>query len=191
MLVLESWALVMLRQGKVFAQATGPTQGAIGSKDREHDCPDRLPDVALRTCRPQPALEKPWLQPRIQRRPSCTCTQTRFRAAAAAASSIQERRSPGRPRRLDAGKLRWNEPLPLTKEVGRRARWMASRPCTPFPLEAATERIRVSDNSATNLLIKRLGASSPSTPAFRPWAWAPRLVNNWLPDWREPTPPAP
>jgi beta-lactamase class A len=57
---------------------------------------------------------------------------------------------------LDRGQLRWNEPLPLTKEVlGGGAGWMANKPMgTRFPFfEAATEMIRVSDNTATNLLI--------------------------------------
>ncbi|MCX5947536.1 MAG: serine hydrolase, partial [Cyanobacteria bacterium] len=59
---------------------------------------------------------------------------------------------------FDSGKLRWNEPLQLTKEVmGGGAGWMGAKPLgTKFPFyEAATEMIRVSDNSATNLLIKR------------------------------------
>ena len=61
---------------------------------------------------------------------------------------------------LDRGQLRWNEPLRLTKEVlGGGAGWMANKPMgTQFPLfEAANEMIRVSDNTATNLLIRRLG----------------------------------
>jgi beta-lactamase class A len=61
---------------------------------------------------------------------------------------------------LDKGKLRWNQPLQLTKElVGGGAGWMGSKPIgTRFPLyEAATEMIRVSDNSATNLVIQQLG----------------------------------
>ena len=48
----------------------------------------------------------------------------------------------------------------LTKElVGGGAGWMASRPLgSRFPVRvAATEMIRVSDNSATNLLIERVG----------------------------------
>ena len=73
---------------------------------------------------------------------------------------------------LDRGKVRWNEPLPLTKDVmGEGAGWMANKPLgTRFPFfEAATEMIRVSDNSATNLLIKRLGGlESVNTPGLFP-----------------------
>ncbi len=86
---------------------------------------------------------------------------------------------------LDAGKLRWNEPLPLTKEVvGAGAGWMASRPIgTRFPFyEAATEMIRVSDNSATNLLIKRLGGKQATNAHFQALGLPATVLNNWLPD---------
>jgi beta-lactamase class A len=86
---------------------------------------------------------------------------------------------------LDAGKLRWNEPLPLTKEVmGGGAGWMASRPLgTRFPFyEAATEMIRVSDNSATNLLIKRLGGKAATNAHFQALGLPATVINNWLPD---------
>ena len=86
---------------------------------------------------------------------------------------------------LDAGKLRWNEPLQLTKElVGGGAGWMASKPMgSRFPFfEAATEMIRVSDNSATNLLIKRLGGKTELNGRFQAMGLAATVVNNWLPD---------
>ncbi|MEB3184604.1 MAG: serine hydrolase, partial [Cyanobacteriota bacterium] len=86
---------------------------------------------------------------------------------------------------LDAGKLRWNEPLQLTKElVGGGAGWMASKPLgSRFPFfEAATEMIRVSDNSATNLLIKRLGGKTELNGRFQAMGLAATVVNNWLPD---------
>ena len=86
---------------------------------------------------------------------------------------------------LDAGKLRWNEPLTLSKEVvGGGAGWMASKPVgTRFPFwEAATEMIRVSDNSATNLLIKRLGGKTALNARFQAMGLTATVVNNWLPD---------
>lgn len=86
---------------------------------------------------------------------------------------------------LDAGKLRWNEPLTLTKEVvGEGAGWMANKPVgTRFPFfEAATEMIRVSDNSATNLLIKRLGGKQVINGRFRALGLTATEVKNWLPD---------
>ncbi|MFM7393485.1 MAG: serine hydrolase [Cyanobium sp.] len=86
---------------------------------------------------------------------------------------------------LDRGKLRWNEPLPLTKEVqGSGAGWMANKPLgTRFPFfEAATEMIRVSDNSATNLLIKRLGGRQALNARFQSLGLPATVINNWLPD---------
>jgi beta-lactamase class A len=86
---------------------------------------------------------------------------------------------------LDAGKLRWNERLPLTKEVmGGGAGWMGNKPLgTRFPFfEAATEMIRVSDNSATNLLIKRLGGKTSLNRRFQTLGLPATVVKNWLPD---------
>lgn len=86
---------------------------------------------------------------------------------------------------VDTGKLRWNEPLRLTREVvGGGAGWMANKPVgTRFPFfEAATEMIRVSDNSATNLLIKRLGGREKLNERFQTLGLSATVVNNWLPD---------
>jgi len=85
----------------------------------------------------------------------------------------------------DAGQLRWSEPLAMTKEVvGGGAGWMASRPMgTRFPVfEAATEMIRVSDNTATNLLIKRLGGKQALNQDFAALGLPATVINNWLPD---------
>ena len=86
---------------------------------------------------------------------------------------------------LDHGLLRWNEPLTLTKEVvGGGAGWMGGSPLgTRFPVyEAAAEMIRVSDNTATNLLIKRLGGKAKVDSRFRSLGLPATKVNNWLPD---------
>ncbi|MEY4839210.1 MAG: hypothetical protein RLZZ374_118 [Cyanobacteriota bacterium] len=86
---------------------------------------------------------------------------------------------------LDQGLLRWNEPLTLTKElVGAGSGWMGGSPLgTRFPVhEAASEMIRVSDNTATNLLIKRLGGKAKVDARFRSLGLPATKVNNWLPD---------
>jgi len=61
---------------------------------------------------------------------------------------------------------------------------MANKPVgTRFPFwEAATEMIRVSDNSATNLLIKRLGGKTILNARFQAMGLTSTVVNNWLPD---------
>ncbi len=86
---------------------------------------------------------------------------------------------------LDRGDLQWNEPLILTKElVGGGAGWMASRPIgSRFPTyEVATEMIRVSDNSATNLMIARAGGQQAINERFQELDLPATVVNNWLPD---------
>ncbi len=86
---------------------------------------------------------------------------------------------------LDQGLLRWNESLTMTKEVvGGGAGWMGGSPLgTRFPVhEAAAEMIRVSDNTATNLLIKRLGGKAKLNARFRSLGLPATKVNNWLPD---------
>ncbi|MEC8442460.1 MAG: serine hydrolase [Cyanobacteriota bacterium] len=87
--------------------------------------------------------------------------------------------------RIDEGDLHWNEPLMLTKKlVGGGAGWMASRPLgSRFPTyEVATEMIRVSDNSATNLLIERVGGKEAINATFQDLGLTATVVNNWLPD---------
>ena len=86
---------------------------------------------------------------------------------------------------VDSGDLQWNEPLTLTKElIGGGAGWMASKPVgSRFPtFEVATEMIRVSDNSATNLLIERVGGQAAINARFQALGLPATEVNNWLPD---------
>ncbi len=86
---------------------------------------------------------------------------------------------------LDSGSLRWNEPLTLTKPVvGGGAGWMATKPLgTRFPThEVATEMIRISDNTATNLLIERAGGKKVINTRFNALGLSATEVNNWLPD---------
>jgi beta-lactamase class A len=86
---------------------------------------------------------------------------------------------------LDAGNLSWNEPLTLSKTtVGGGAGWMASKPLgSRFPThEVATEMIRVSDNTATNLLIERVGGKKLLNERFNALGLSATVVNNWLPD---------
>ena len=86
---------------------------------------------------------------------------------------------------FDAGKLDWNAPLTLSQEViGGGAGWMGARPKgTRFPLYlAATEMIRVSDNTATNLLIKCLGGKEALNARFAQLGLTNTVLRNWLPD---------
>ena len=87
--------------------------------------------------------------------------------------------------RLDAGDLHWNEPLTMTKPlVGGGAGWMANKPVgTRFPTyEVATEMIRISDNTATNLMIERAGGKEAVNTRFNTLGLSATKINNWLPD---------
>lgn len=86
---------------------------------------------------------------------------------------------------IDSGQLRWNEPIQLTTElVGGGAGWMGGKPIgSRFPThEVATEMIRVSDNTATNLLIARAGGKDVLNSRFNALGLSSTVVNNWLPD---------
>ena len=86
---------------------------------------------------------------------------------------------------LDQAKLSLNEALKLNKTVvGGGAGWMGSQPLgSQFSVfEVATEMIRVSDNTATNLLIQRLGGKDSLNSRFLELGLEGTVINNWLPD---------
>ncbi len=83
------------------------------------------------------------------------------------------------------GELRWDETLQLQPHlVGGGSGWMgAEPPGRRFPLYmAAREMITVSDNTATNLLIERLGGMEAVNRRFLALRLQGTRVNNWLPD---------
>ncbi len=86
---------------------------------------------------------------------------------------------------LDGGEILWDEELPLTEDtIGSGAGWMAYQKVgEKFPVfEVATEMIRVSDNTATNLLIKRLGGISKVNQKFKEIGLKNTQIKNYLPD---------
>ncbi len=86
---------------------------------------------------------------------------------------------------VEQGKIKWNELLELTNDVvAGGAGWMALKPLgTVFPVhDVATEMIRVSDNTATNLLIKRVGGNKFINERFNSLGLKSTRINNWLPD---------
>ncbi|WP_320668065.1 serine hydrolase [Prochlorococcus sp. MIT 1307] len=86
---------------------------------------------------------------------------------------------------IDKGQLNWNEKLELNKSVlGSGAGWMAYQPLGKFfPIhEVATEMIRVSDNTATNLLIQRIGGIQILNQQFNELGLYSTEVKNLLPD---------
>ncbi len=87
--------------------------------------------------------------------------------------------------KIDSGALKWDERLKLTKDViGGGAGWMAYQPLgKSFPThEVSTEMIRVSDNTATNILIKRIGGINFLNQRFKALGLEATKINNQLPD---------
>ncbi len=86
---------------------------------------------------------------------------------------------------LDRGEIFWNESLTLTEDtVGSGSGWMAYQEIgEKFPIfEIASEMIRVSDNTATNLLIKRMGGISQVNKKFNEIGLKNTQIKNYLPD---------
>ena len=82
---------------------------------------------------------------------------------------------------LDQAKLSLNGALKLNKAVvGGGAGWMGSQPLgSQFSVfEVATEMIRVSDNTATNLLIQRLGGKDSLNSRFLELGLEGTVINN-------------
>ena len=86
---------------------------------------------------------------------------------------------------LDRGEISWNEKLILTKDaIGSGSGWMAYQEIgEKFPVfEVASEMIRVSDNTATNLLIKRIGGINIVNQKIKDIGLKNTQINNFLPD---------
>ncbi len=86
---------------------------------------------------------------------------------------------------IEKEEIFWNEKLFLTEDtIGSGSGWMAYQEIgKDFPVfEVATEMIRVSDNTATNLLIKRLGGINIINKKFKEIGLKNTQINNYLPD---------
>ena len=86
---------------------------------------------------------------------------------------------------LERGEILWNEKLILSEDtIGSGSGWMAYQEIGEgFPVyEVASEMIRVSDNTATNLLIKRLGGINIVNQKFKEIGLKNTQINNYLPD---------
>ena len=86
---------------------------------------------------------------------------------------------------LDKKEIFWNEELILTEDtIASGSGWMAYQKIGDvFPVfEVASEMIRVSDNTATNLLIKRLGGINVINQKFKEIGLKNTEIKNYLPD---------
>ncbi|UZQ55524.1 class A beta-lactamase-related serine hydrolase [Trichothermofontia sichuanensis B231] len=86
---------------------------------------------------------------------------------------------------VDAGKIRLDEELPLTEDVV--AEGSGDLQYQPIgskfsALETATLMIVISDNTATNMLIKRLGGKEALNQRFQSWGLSHTVINSPLAD---------
>lgn len=88
---------------------------------------------------------------------------------------------------VDAGKIRLDETLTLQQEMvaGGSGEMQYKRVGTEFTaLEVATKMMTVSDNTATNMLITRLGGIEVLNQRFQSWGLTSTAIRNLLPDLR-------
>jgi len=86
---------------------------------------------------------------------------------------------------VDAGKIKLDEPLDITEDVkvGEAGDFQFLPIGTKISaLETATQMIVISDNTATNMIIKRLGGIATLTQRFKSWGLNNIVLNNQLPD---------
>jgi len=86
---------------------------------------------------------------------------------------------------VDAGKIKLNEKLPMGKDViasgsGDMQYQQGQKSFTA--LETVTKMIAISDNTATNMLIKRMGGKAVLDQRFQAWGLTHTQINNLLPD---------
>ncbi len=86
---------------------------------------------------------------------------------------------------VDAGKITLDEMLTMNKEAiaSGSGSMQYRKPGTKFSaLETATKNIVISDNTATNMLIQRLGGAEALNERFLSWGLKNTVINNPLPD---------
>lgn len=86
---------------------------------------------------------------------------------------------------VDAGKIKLNEKLPMGKDViasgsGYMQYQQGQKSFTA--LETVTKMIAISDNTATNMLIKRMGGKAVLDQRFQAWGLTHTQIHNLLPD---------
>jgi beta-lactamase class A len=86
---------------------------------------------------------------------------------------------------VDAGKITLNEKLTMTEavKVGEAGTMQYQPVGTQFTaLETATKMIVISDNTATNMILERLGGKDAVNQRFQEWGLENTVINNILPD---------
>ncbi len=88
---------------------------------------------------------------------------------------------------IDAGRIKWNETLVMRRDLmtGGSGTMQYKRPGTKFSLsETAIRMITISDNTATNMIIDRLGGKAKLNQRFRSWGMQNTVIRNLLGDFK-------
>ncbi|MBF2064451.1 MAG: serine hydrolase [Calothrix sp. C42_A2020_038] len=88
---------------------------------------------------------------------------------------------------IDAGRIKLNESLVMRRDLmtGGSGTMQYQKPGTRFSLlETATKMITISDNTATNMIINRLGGKAKLNPRFRSWGLQNTVIRNLLGDFK-------
>jgi beta-lactamase class A len=88
---------------------------------------------------------------------------------------------------IDAGRIKLNESLVMRGDLmtGGSGDMQYKRTGTRFSLlETATKMITISDNTATNMIIDRLGGKAKLNPRFRSWGLQNTVIRNLLGDFK-------
>jgi beta-lactamase class A len=86
---------------------------------------------------------------------------------------------------VDAGRIKLNEQLVMRPDLIATESGVIQyqKPGTKFSaLETADLMITISDNTATNMLIDRLGGAAALNQRFTAWGLSDTAIRNWLPD---------
>jgi beta-lactamase class A len=86
---------------------------------------------------------------------------------------------------VDAGKIKLDQELTLEKDIigGGSGEIQYQKLGTKFmALEVAKKMMTISDNTATNMLIKLLGGAEKLNVRFKSWGLSTTVINNYLPD---------
>ncbi|MFN5513299.1 MAG: serine hydrolase [Cyanobacteriota bacterium] len=87
---------------------------------------------------------------------------------------------------VDAGKIQLQEQLPLTQAVvaggAGEMQYQIGKVKSFSALETVTKMIVISDNTATNMILARLGGKAEVNRRFQSWGLSHTVVNNLLPD---------
>jgi beta-lactamase class A len=88
---------------------------------------------------------------------------------------------------VDAGRVRLNETLVMRRDLmtGGSGNMQYRKPGTKFSLlETATRMMTISDNTATNMVIDRLGGKNRLNQRFRSWGLQNTVIRNLLGDFK-------